>query len=231
MPIEYTLRENRLTAEPGDYMAMVSPTRTVGLREVIQRMLEKESTVGEADTLSVLNNFEDSLISLLAEGTNVNLSFANFSCSIKGTFNGPSDSFDPSRHQVVPNVNPGKELRSAFRQGIAVSKQEAIIPMPSLLDYTDFNSGERNSIVTPGGMGQISGHRLQFDAADEEQGIFFIAADGSETRVSVAGQNMPSTLMFLLPAGLTSGEYTLEVRAKMGEDLRTGSLNSILSVA
>jgi hypothetical protein len=80
-------------------------------------------------------------------------------------------------------------------------------------------------------MAQISGNRLQVDSTDPEQGIFFIASDGSETRVGVVGRNMPSTLMFLLPAELTTGEYALEVRAKMGDALRTGSLNSVLSVA
>lgn len=231
MPIEYVLRENRLTAEPGDYMAMVRPTRTADYEEVTDRILERESTVGKADILSVFQNYLVSIINILAEGANVNLPFANFSCSIKGTFNGPDDSFDPNRHQVVINITAGKELRNAFRERVTVLKQETVVPTPNLLEYTDFNTGERNSIITPGGMGQINGHRLKFDVTDPAQGIFFVASDGSEIRVSIIGQNKPSNLMFMLPAELTAGEYTLEVRVKMAEDLRTGSLNEALSVA
>ena len=60
------------------------------------------------------------------------------------------------------------------------------------------NSSELNSRVTPGRMGQITGHRLRFDPGDTSQGIFFV--NGSATRVSVAGKNDPSELMFLVPA-------------------------------
>jgi hypothetical protein len=187
--------------------------------------------VGKADAISVIENTLVAVKDLLIEGANVNLPFANFSCSIKGTFNGPEDTFDPSRHQIVINVSATKELRDVIRQDVSVSKQEMMVPTPNLVEYMDFNTGERNSVVTPSGMAQISGNRLQFDATDPEQGIFFIASDGSETRVGVVGRNMPSTLMFLLPAELTTGEYALEVRAKMGDAVRTGSLNSVLSVA
>jgi hypothetical protein len=232
MPIEYNLRENRLTAEPGDYMATVKSTRTAGYEEVIDRVVGQGTTVGKADAISVIENTLVAVTGLLVEGANVNLPFANFSCSIKGTFNGPEDTFDPSRHQIVINITTTKELRDAVLQSVTVSKQETVVPTPNLVEYMDFNTGERNSIVTPSGMAQISGNRLQFDSTDPEQGIFFIAtSNGSETRVGVVGKNMPSTLMFLLPAELTTGEYALEVRAKMGDALRTGSLNSVLSVA
>ncbi len=231
MPIEYTLRENRLTAEPGDYMAMVTSTRTADYEEVIDRVVRQGTTVGKADAISVIENTLVAVKDLLIEGANVNLPFANFSCSIKGTFSGPEDTFDPSRHQIVINISATKELRDVIRQDVTVSKQEMTVPTPNLVEYMDFNTGERNSVVTPSGMAQISGNRLQFDPADPEQGIFLIASDGSETRVGVVGRNMPSTLMFLLPAELTTGEYALEVRVKMGDAVRTGSLNRVLSVA
>lgn len=231
MPIEYVLRENRLTADPGDYMAMVKSTRTADYQEVTKRIVARGSTVGEADAIAALQNALEAVKDLLAEGANVNLPFANFSISIKGVFDGPDDTFDPSRHQVVIQVAATKELRDALKQDVTVSKQETVVPAPNLIEYTDFETGERDSIITPGSMGQISGHRLKFDATDTEQGIFFLAADGSETRVSVIGQNKPSNLMFMLPAGLTTGEYTLEVRSKVGENLRTGRLGTSLSAA
>lgn len=231
MTINYVLRENRLTSEPDDYMAMVISTRTVELQGVVDRMVERGSTVTKADILSVLEDFERALEGLLLEGVNVNLPFANFSSSIKGVFDSASDSFDATRHQVVPVVNPGRELRAVYRQGVSVQKQETVAVAPSLIDFIDLNTNERNSVLTPGGLGQISGNRLKFDPSDEQQGIFFVAADGTQTRVSVVGQNKPSTLIFLIPPELASGEYRLEVRAAMGLEVRTGSLKQVLSVA
>jgi hypothetical protein len=98
------------------------------------------------------------------------------------------------------------------------------------LDYTDLNSGELNRRITPGGMGQLTGYRLRFDPADPEQGIFFI--NGSATRVSVTGKNNPSELVFLVPAGLTPGDYRLELRSTMGNGaLHTGVLAETLTVS
>jgi hypothetical protein len=44
---------------------------------------------------------------------------------------------------------------------------------------------------------------------------------------------MPSKLGFRVPEGLESGEYTMEVRAKLQhtKDLRTGRLDTMLTVA
>ena len=76
------------------------------------------------------------------------------------------------------------------------------------------------------------GHRLKFDASDTNQGIFFIASDGTATRVTVVGRNMPADLMFMVPDGLAAGEYTLEVRAAFAtNDIRVGGLAVSLTVS
>ena len=114
-----------------------------------------------------------------------------------------------------------------------MSKQEAVKPKPNPLEYTDINTGERNSVLTPGGMGQLVGHRLKFDPADPEQGVFFMAPDGSSsTRVSLVGKNMPGELMLLVPDTLVAGDYLLVVRVAFGEDdVRMGTLEATLTVA
>jgi hypothetical protein len=58
-----------------------------------------------------------------------------------------------------------------------------------------------------------------------------VAADGSETRVEVVGKNTGGELMFLIPAGLTSGDYTLVVRSNLNfGELRSGNFNATLIV-
>lgn len=231
MPIYYSLQENRLTPDPNDYMAMVSPSRSVELDGVIERMVERGSTVTRADILSVLEDFQRALESLLAEGANVNLPFANFSSSIRSVFDSATDNFDANRHQLSAAVTPGQQLREAYRRNITAVKQETITPAPNLLEYLDFNSGERNSIVTPGGMGQICGHRLKFDASDAQQGIFFLGEKEQQTRISVVGENKPARLMFLVPTDIQPGDYQVEVRALVGSEIRSGRFNRSLSVS
>ncbi len=232
MAIKYVLLENNLTADPDDYVAHVQPVGTADLETVIERIIQQGSTVTRADIVSVLEDYCTAIENLLLEGMSVTTPLANFGISIKGVFNGPTDSFDPARHQLLPALRPGARLRRTIRERGTVVKGEAVTLTPNPRTYVDLNSGERDSVLTPGGMGQIIGHRLKFDPTDPAQGIFFIAEDGTETRVTVVGRNKPGELMFLVPEGLAAGEYTLEVRAilKGGTKIRSGRLDEVLTV-
>ncbi|MBD3250941.1 DUF4469 domain-containing protein, partial [Candidatus Uhrbacteria bacterium] len=112
-------------------------------------------------------------------------------------------------------------------------KQESVRPRPKPLAYIDLNTGARDGMLTPGGLGQVTGYRLKFDPADVGQGIFFVAEDGTETQVVVVGRNKPTELLFLVPERLTAGPYTLEVRAILPNrgDLRVGALDEPLTIA
>jgi hypothetical protein len=232
MSISYVLFENNLTDDPNDYMAMVQPTGTAELDNVIQRMIERGSTVTKADILSVLEEYYSAIESMVLEGLNVNTPMANYGASIKGIFNGATDSYDPSRHQVAGTINSGKRYRKTIRERAQTTKREARKPTPNLIVYVDVNSGERDSLLTLSGMGQIIGHRLKFDPTDPAQGIFLIGADGVEVKITTVGKNTPGELMFLIPPMLPPGEYTLQVRAAVydGEQVRNGTLNAILTV-
>ncbi len=232
MSISYVLSENNLTDEPNSYVARVQPTGTAELDNVIARMIERGSTVTKADILSVLEEYYSAIESMVLEGVNVNTPLANYGASIKGIFNGATDSYDPSRHQVAGTVSPGKRYRKTIRERGQTTKREARKPTPNPVVYVDVNSGERDSLLTPGGMGQIVGHRLKLDPADPAQGIFLIAANGIEARIPTVGKNTPSELMFLIPPVLPAGEYTLQVRAAIydGEQVRNGTLSATLTV-
>ena len=125
-------------------------------------------------------------------------------------YDGQADGYDPSRHQIAPKVTAGKRYRKAIKEQAQAAKQEAVKPKP--LEYTDINTGERNSVLSPGGMGQVIGHRLKFDPADPEQGFFFMAPDGSSSaRVDVVGKNKPGELS---APGLS--EFGVEALAEFG---------------
>jgi hypothetical protein len=111
-------------------------------------------------------------------------------------------------------------------------KDEAQVSEPNSTEYLDFASGTKNSTLTPGGPGQLTGHRLKFDTSDPQQGIFFVAGDSSETQVSVVMRNKPAELMFIVPESLAAGDYALEVRASMsdGGEVRSGALRHTLTV-
>ncbi|MCL4302835.1 MAG: DUF4469 domain-containing protein [Anaerolineae bacterium] len=231
MSVNFSLCKSNFSAEANQYRAVVQPAGTVNLDGVIDRMLIQHSTITRADILAVLDNYYTAIEGLLLDGFNIVTPGANYRTSVKGSFNGQGDGFTPGRNTVEATLSPGLQLRRAIEKRANVQKQEANERRPKLLDYLDLNSGELNSLVTPGGMGQVIGYRLKFDPADPEQGIFFIVADNKATRVSVVGKNTAAELMFLVPATLVPGDYSLELRTTMGNHvIRTGTLAATLTV-
>jgi len=189
MSISYYLRENHLADDPRAFRAFVSPSRKVELDEVIERMVEKGSTVNHADILGVFELFRNVLCAMMGEGVNVNTPFANFRASIKGNFAGIEDVFDRSRHQIVPSASSGKSLKEYFRNHVTTTKIDTRNMNPVLTQYTDHASGKINNTITPGKMARIVGGRLKIERTDSDQGLFFIAEDGSETKVEIIGED------------------------------------------
>ncbi|NJN99394.1 MAG: DUF4469 domain-containing protein [Anaerolineales bacterium] len=228
MPINFSLHQNNLNTETTQFRAVVHSSGTMDYEQIVERVVKQNSTVTRSDVMAALNDFFAAIEDALLLGYNVNTPVANFRASIKGGFDSELDGFTAGRNTVEASISPGPRLRKTM-QDAQVQKQESSERLPRPLYYTDLNSGELNGPITPGGMGQLTGHRLRFDPADPTQGIFFI--NGSVTRVSIAGKNDPSELMFLVPATLTPGDYALEVRAASNGTLQIGLLKKTLTVS
>ena len=233
MPIFYALFENHLTSDPDDYMARVASTSSTEMEQLVDDIIAGGSTVTRPDILAVLDAYHDVIARRLLEGQRVNTPVANFGVSIQGTFAGASDAYDPSRHVVDATVSPGAFLRNRVRERAQPAKQEARDASPNPSEYVDFGSESKNSVLTPGSPGQLTGHRLKFDADDAAQGVFFVSeSDGAETRATLVMRNKPAELMFMAPDSLAAGDYTVDVRIVTTKDgaVQHGQLRHILTV-
>ena len=233
MPIKYALFENNLTPDPADYSAIVQIAGSWDLPIIADKIVARGSTVGKADVLAVLTD----AISVCAEGVGESnrITFGGLVQlfpRVKGVFTGATDTFDPARHHIDVGANPGSELRDAVRASATVEKVEAVKPSPNPIEYVDINSDTTNDQVTVGGIGQLSGSRLKYDAAQADEGIYFVATAGGETKVTVVQKNKPAQLVFSVPATLIAGTYNIEVRARVagGTELRIGRLDPVLTV-
>lgn len=110
-----------------------------------------------------------------------------------------------------------------------MAKVETDVSTPSLLSFEDLASGQINTAVTPGNIGVINGHRLKFEPAQADEGVYFInTADGTEVKVAAIQKNKPGQQVFLIPAIPAATNLYLEVRAHFGTDLRSGRLETTL---
>ncbi|MCB0165580.1 MAG: DUF4469 domain-containing protein [Anaerolineae bacterium] len=227
MKISYVVHKSTLETDPYPYRAMVEHTGKATHEDVIRRALEGNPAVNDAALQAVLTEYIKAVINLLLQGYTVSTPIGNIRLSIKGGFNSKTDTFDTNRHTLEVNIYPNAGLREAVQSGAEMQKVESHTPEPNLDEFTNVNTNDIDSIVTPGGMGQVRGRRLKFDATDPNQGVFFI--NGTETRVTVVGKNTATELMFLIPT-LDPGQYALEVRSTFGQEVRSGRLDTLLTV-
>jgi len=173
---------------------------------------------------------------IIKDGSAVNTPLMNTSMSISGVFDGANDSFDKKRHTVNLNITAGTLLRDAVTK-VKCEKTEGVSTDPYITEVTDIVTGTVNTTLTKGGVVQLVGSRLKFDAKDTAQGIFFVPETGAPVRAAVIAENKPARLMAIIPADLAAGTYYIEVRTKIlegnksGKTLKTGRFNKALTVA
>ncbi|MEO5915187.1 MAG: DNA-binding domain-containing protein [Luteolibacter sp.] len=234
MAIKYSLIENLLTPDPNDYYAQIQLTGRAGKEELANRMLSLGSTVTKADLLAVITLMDEAVEALVLEGYRVDLAgIVDIYPRLQGVFNGPGDGFERSRHTLGVTANPSPGFISRIRKDARVSKEETVKPMPNPLDFRDAATGNSNGTITLGNIGTLSGSRLKFDPSAHDEGVFFISSTGgASTKVVTVSANKPGQLVFLNPAGLASGEYSLQVRSRLRDsaEIRFGTLDSVLSV-
>ena len=234
--LKYSLRENLLTPAPDDYMAQVADVRSYTLDEIIDLMMDKGTTLTRADVAATLQVYGEVCSSLIKDGAALNTPLMNTALSISGVFNGANDSFDKKRHTVNLNLTAGTLLRDAVTK-VKCEKTEAASTDPYITEVADIVSGKVNEVLTKGGVVQLVGSRLKFDAKDAAQGIFFVPETGEAVRAAVIAENKPARLMAIIPADLAAGTYYIEVRTKIlegnksGKTLKTGRFNKTLTVA
>ncbi|UTC62101.1 DUF4469 domain-containing protein [Treponema sp. OMZ 799] len=234
--LKYCLRENLLTPAPDDYMAQAADVRSYTLDEIIDLMMEKGTTLTRADVAATLQVYGEVCSSLIKDGSAVNTPLMNTSMSISGVFDGANDSFDKKRHTVNLNITAGTLLRDAVTK-VKCEKTEGVSTDPYITEVTDIVTGTVNTTLTKGGVVQLVGARLKFDAKDTAQGIFFVPETGNPVRAAVIAENKPARLMAIIPADLAAGTYYIEVRTKIlegnksGKTLKSGRFNKALTVA
>ncbi len=224
MPLRYGLIPNHLTDDPNDYMGVVTENETITTEQIVEQMIGKGSTVTKAEALSVIEEFNYAIADAISSGNNVNTELFKIYPSVSGVFQDESDSFDKSRHAIRLNLNAGSRLSEAI-DNIDLRKVEITSPQPVLQKFTDLKTNVVNESFTPGQIASIKGSLLKFNEDDNTQGIFFIAQDGTETRVAQVVKNKPSELLFFAPEGL-SGTYSVELRMvpNKNRSIKTGRL-------
>jgi len=231
--IKYFLQPNPITTDPNDQSARIMSNATLSLQDIVTLATKRGTSLTETDLTAAANLLFDVITDEVANGNNITLPLVNIRPSIKGVFTSAADSFDSARHIKRASLSAGQLLTTKM-QDTKVEKLTAQQPSPILVEFLDVNSATTNSLLTPGGIGSITGEELKYNPENTAEGIFLVPASGGEaTKITVVATRTEGRLMFSIPTGIQAGSYTLEVRKGYGagSTIRTGSLNETLEVS
>ncbi len=213
MSLNYALFNSNITLGADDLIARVQNAETVEFPVIMKMLTRRGLTTTDTEAESVINELIHTINEVISSGKSVNTPFANYRLSIKGLFSHPDDLFDSNKHKVKVNCNAGKSIKIDY-DTLKLEKVRPETAHPEIDKFIDYTTQLEDEQFIPGGSAEIKGELLKIDTADETQGLFFIAADSSETRVETYMRNKPSNIIFNIPAGMAAGIYTLEIRNK-----------------
>lgn len=228
MSIKYNVVPNAL--RPGEFYPRPVSITTRTLEQIILA-ISRSTTVSSSDVKAVIDAFIAEIVAGLLNGDRVSLdNFVDFRPRLSQVLDSAATTFDPqSGGQLLIAATVKPELTSQVRQQASFEKLTRVIKRPSLESFQDART-RTEGVYSPGGSARIIGNHLQiFDEPAPEEGIFFIAENGTETKVAYVQDNGTKKLTFEIPAGL-SGIQRVQVRTQYtpGGRLRVGELDDPL---
>jgi hypothetical protein len=232
MKINYVLHPNLMTQDPDDCRAVVVNRTTYSVTDIVKQITGEGSILKETECNAVINAFLKKLGSNLSEGICFQSDYFSVGIEISGVFINNKDKFDAGRHQVYPNLHPGKQWKESLANA-QLEKVSAEENKPKPENLLDLKSKSSNQTLSPRSMADLTGQLLKIDETAADEGIFIISENGGgETKVSYLHINYPKNLQFEVPETLAPGNYKIEVRnrAHKGKTTRTGTLEFTLQV-
>ena len=209
---EFYLRDNPLTKDnTKDCIAEVKTGPKTLTKEDTAREIKRTGSELKLPTiLSVTSQDSDIILEALLNGDSVITDLCQFSPRILGAFDNPDAQFDPAIHKLTFDIILTKSVREALAKvktiNLGAKGETAGIGL-----VTDTLTGATNGAITPNDDILIAGNSIKIAGDDAVAGVFFVAEDGTTTKVARRlTQNDPSKLIARVPA-LADGNYTLRI--------------------
>lgn len=111
-----------------------------------------------------------------------------------------------------------------MERGQIYDRQSPVLIRAAKASSGESHAAERGDYLT------LSGHRLKFDKARTDLGVWF--KNGSEYRAAKYAAVTPGTVIAHVPAELESGQYLMVIRTSPnGKDIKAATLPEPVSIA
>lgn len=209
---EFTLRDNPLTKDnTEDCIAEVkSGPKTLRNEDIAKEIKRLGSEFKYETILSVNSQSNGIILEALLNGDSVITDLCQFIPRILGPFDSPEAQFDPNIHRLTFDIILTKQVREALKK-VKTINNGLKADIAYITRVTDTLTGKTDATITPNDDILIEGSMIKIVGDEAVTGVFFVAEDGTETKVSRRlTQNDPSKVLARVPA-LAAGEYTLRI--------------------
>lgn len=221
--INVQIADNTVTKDdPNDKIFVIVSLGTADKERIIAEMMDMNPGVEPEMMRLVLDLEKRAVKRLLLNGMRVNNGLFEAVPQCRGLVRGTA--WDPEANEIYVNFTQGKELREAIADVVVnvIGEKGAAMYLSSSLDAA---TGLGLFNATAGANLTLTGKNIKVVGDDPSVGITLTDSEGTETRIKAGaiGLNQPSKLIFLVPATLAAGDYTLTITTQFG-----GNSNSLL---
>lgn len=204
---EFYLRDNPLTKDnTKDCIAEVKTGPKTLTKEDTAREIKRTGSELKLPTiLSVTSQDSDIILEALLNGDSVTTDLCQF---------------DPAIHKLTFDIVPTKKLRDALKN-VKVINMGTKADVARIRLVTDTLTGLFDGSITANDDIMITGNNIKITGDDAVVGVFFVAEDGTTTKVTRRlTQNDPSKVIARVPA-LADGSYTLRIVTQFSQSSTT----------
>lgn len=209
---EFTLRDNPLTKDnTEDCIAEVKTgPKTLRNEDIAKEIKRTGSELKYQTLLSVTSQDSEIILDALLDGNSVITDLFQITPRILGPFENEDAQFDPAIHHLTFDIIPTKYVRERLKN-VKVINLGAKGEVSRIGLVTDTFTGLFDGTITANDDIMITGNNIKIVGDEAVVGVFFIAEDGTKTKVTRRlTQNDPSKLIARVPA-LADGSYTLQI--------------------
>ncbi len=219
--IKYTLNgqlaDNTVTKDDkNDKILVLVSAGSADKQRVISEIMAMNPGL-ERETVEAVINLEQRVVQkLVLTGYHVNMGLYQAVAQFTGVVE--NKAWNPEQNTVYTSFTQGATMREAIRQtGINIIGEKGSAMY--VAGTQDVSTRATDATATAGRNFTLTGALLKIAGTDPTVGISLTsAATKAVTKVTpdMMAVNDPSKLIFLIPAGLANGEYTLSVTTQFG---------------
>ncbi len=202
-----------LTERKDDRFGRVLTKPLVKPDDLIRKAVARRTDINAATLKAAYVLLKDVALEEFLGGASVEFGLGYFSIGVNGIFYTDKAQWDSTQHSLSARATPTAEVRMAVK-ATSVNVRGAAASGAGISSVTDVVSGEQNARLTPGGPVNLTGSKIRIAGDAPGVGISLVNIETDETFAvpkNVVSTNDPSKITFVVPLGLTPGDYTLRI--------------------